>query len=108
MPETSNNTEVRIDGLAIAYGGAPVFEDFHLHVASGERVTVTGPSGSGKSSVLRALLGFVQPTAGTIAIGGAPLDAQIPWKDRNRATRGLDAAARTPGSASSASSVAAA
>ncbi|MGW4211869.1 ABC transporter ATP-binding protein/permease [Lentzea sp. NPDC004789] len=58
-----------------------VFEDvsvrslrnFSLHIEPGERIALVGPSGAGKSTVLGLLLGFVQPDAGRVLVGGVDL-----------------------------------
>ncbi|WP_334147155.1 ABC transporter ATP-binding protein [Microbacterium sp.] len=46
-----------------------------LDVVEGSSVGIIGESGSGKSTLVRLLLGLDRPTAGTVAIGGRPVDA---------------------------------
>jgi NitT/TauT family transport system ATP-binding protein len=43
--------------LTISYGGEPVLEAVNLTVEEGRFVSLVGPSGSGKSSLLRAVIG---------------------------------------------------
>jgi len=45
-------------------------EDLHLTVRAGEVVGLLGPNGSGKSTTLKAILGLVEPTAGTVRLWG--------------------------------------
>lgn len=52
--------------VSVAYGGHPVLRNVSLTVEPGEIVTVVGPNGSGKTSLLRLLIGAVQPVSGTI------------------------------------------
>ena len=54
---------------------------FSMHVPLGARVALVGSSGSGKSTVLAALLGFVTPNAGAVAVGGQAADASPAWRD---------------------------
>ena len=63
--------------MTAAYPGRdrPALPELSLAIRPGERVAVTGPSGAGKSTLLALLLGFVQPAAGTIQVGGADLAA---------------------------------
>lgn len=53
--------------------------DVSLDVAAGELVGIVGPNGSGKTSLLRLLLGIVQPTAGSVLAGGRPAAS---WRRR--------------------------
>ncbi len=64
-----------LDGLTASYGGrGDVLREVSLAVAKGEVVGLIGPSGSGKSSLLRALVGLLKPRAGSVTIGGQPVD----------------------------------
>ena len=64
-----------IDGVSARYAGQPdVLSEVTLHVARGEVVGLIGPSGSGKSSLLRLLAGLLRPHAGRVGIGGTPVD----------------------------------
>ncbi|RYI14654.1 MAG: ATP-binding cassette domain-containing protein, partial [Acetobacteraceae bacterium] len=53
---------------------APVLRGVTFHLAPGQALGVIGPSGSGKSSLARALTGIWQPAAGCVRLGGATLD----------------------------------
>jgi ATP-binding cassette subfamily C protein len=54
--------------------GPVVLQDVSLHVRRGEFVAIVGPSGSGKSSLLRLLVGFEQPETGSIFYDGRNLN----------------------------------
>jgi ATP-binding cassette subfamily B protein RaxB len=50
-----------------------VLQDFNLRVQEGESVAIVGPSGCGKTTLVKLMLGLLQPTTGHIEIGGRPL-----------------------------------
>jgi energy-coupling factor transport system ATP-binding protein len=51
-------------------GGSSIFSDLFLNVAKGRRVTIYGANGTGKTTLLRCLAGFVQASAGDVLIFG--------------------------------------
>lgn len=67
-----------IEGLQVAYDGVPVVRGIDLEVAAGEIVCVLGPSGGGKSTLLRAIAGLVHHEGhvmvGQSAVDGLPAD----------------------------------
>jgi ATP-binding cassette subfamily B protein RaxB len=50
-----------------------VLENINLKVEPGEFVTVTGPSGGGKTTLIKLMLGLLEPTSGEVLIDGLPL-----------------------------------
>ena len=61
-----------LDGLHLAYDGRDVFRDLDLAVTPGQIYGLIGPSGGGKTTILRAALGLLRPTEGTAYLLGAP------------------------------------
>ena len=59
---------ITIDDLSISYGGVTALKNVSLTINSGEIVTIVGPNGSGKTSLLKAIIGAVTPVAGEIQI----------------------------------------
>ncbi|MCQ4263681.1 heme ABC transporter ATP-binding protein CcmA [Stutzerimonas stutzeri] len=53
-----------------------LFDKLDLRLDSGEMLQISGPNGSGKTSLLRLLAGLMQPTAGEVLLKGQPLEAQ--------------------------------
>ncbi len=60
-----------------------LFENFELRLASGDMVQISGPNGSGKTSLLRLLAGLMQPTDGQVLLDGLPLTKQRSELARN-------------------------
>lgn len=61
---------LRTEHLTKDYGRHRALDDLTLEVAPGEAVGLLGPNGSGKTTALRLLLGFMRPTSGTATIHG--------------------------------------
>jgi phospholipid/cholesterol/gamma-HCH transport system ATP-binding protein len=67
-------TAICIRGLKNQFGDAVVHEDLNLDVRSGEILGVVGGSGTGKSVLMRSIIGLQTPTAGEIEVYGKTLD----------------------------------
>ena len=62
--------KIRIRGLRKAFGGKVVLDGLDLDVATGTSMVVIGGSGSGKSVLIKCILGLIEPDAGSIEIDG--------------------------------------
>jgi len=61
---------VDVTDVTIGYDGLPVLEDVDVHVGDGELLGLLGPNGSGKTSLLRAIDGLLEPTTGRVTVDG--------------------------------------
>ncbi len=67
--------QLEIRDLSAEYQrGHPVLSEINIDIDAGEIVSVIGPSGSGKSSLLRVIVGLLPPSAGSIALDGQTVD----------------------------------
>ena len=71
---------VELDGVSVRFGRIHAVRDVSVHVADGAFFTFLGPSGCGKTTLLRAVSGFVEPSAGAIRIGGHDMTGIGPHK----------------------------
>lgn len=69
---------LEVERLVVRYGTTPVLHDLSLTVAKGGFVALLGASGCGKTTLLRTIAGFIQPTAGRVGIGGREITHQPP------------------------------
>ncbi len=96
---------IEIAGARLAFGRRVLWSDFDLTVFPGEFVAVLGPNGSGKTSLLRTLLGQYSLDAGTVTIAGTrgsngsaigyipqqrPHDEGVPLRGRDLVGLGVD------------------
>lgn len=71
---TSAADVVRMEHAHFSYGDEPVLKDVTLNVQKGETVAVVGPSGGGKSTLLKLLLGYYPPETGRVFLFGHDLE----------------------------------
>ena len=70
--------KLEVRGLSAGYGRARVLFDIDLEVGEGEVVALLGRNGAGKSTTLKAIMGLVPPSSGTIVFDGRPLGGLEP------------------------------
>ena len=71
MSETRNSVpKITVRGLCKSFGAKRVLDGLDLDIATGESMVVIGGSGTGKSVMLKCILGLLQPDAGSIEIDG--------------------------------------
>ncbi len=78
---------LRCDDIALMRGGRLLFEGLGFELAPGDGLQLSGPNGSGKTSLIRLIAGLLKPSAGTIQRGPvaladehAALDRELPLK----------------------------
>lgn len=62
-----------VTALTLSRGERVLFRNLSFDLAAGEALALTGANGAGKTSLLRAVAGFIRPDAGTVAFAGADL-----------------------------------
>lgn len=71
-PSTRDENEpvVRVEHLKKSFGKTKVLVDFNLELINGENLVILGKSGSGKSILIKCIVGLVKPDSGTITVLG--------------------------------------
>jgi ABC-2 type transport system ATP-binding protein len=64
---------IRLAGLTKRYGKFTAVDGIDLEIPSGTLFGLLGPNGAGKTTTLRMIAGILQPTAGTVQVGGADI-----------------------------------
>lgn len=85
-------THVTVRGLHKSFAGAPLYQNFNLDLPRGQIVSIFGPNGCGKSTLMNMVAGLIEPDAGEILFDGKSLrdtrigyvfqnyrDALFPW-----------------------------
>ena len=63
-------TGLEITGLTKRFGDHLVLDDVSIRIEAGAILAVLGPSGGGKTTLLRIVAGFLEPDAGSVSFGG--------------------------------------
>ncbi|MEM7010557.1 MAG: ATP-binding cassette domain-containing protein [Verrucomicrobiota bacterium] len=81
---TPNDTPAvfEINDASVRFAGGKEIGGLNLRVCEGEKVVIRGQSGSGKTTMLRLLLGFAQPKSGEVKFRGADLTPEAAWRLR--------------------------
>ena len=69
---------VQIEGLSVRYGARTVLSRVSLRIEPSEIVTIVGPNGSGKTSLLRAIIGAIKPFQGRVVRGSGVKIGYVP------------------------------
>ncbi len=74
MPETPSSTPfIELTGLKKSFGAQRILQGVDLHIERGETLVLIGPSGEGKSVLLKHIIGLIRPDAGTVFFEGSDL-----------------------------------
>lgn len=80
IPRLDNAPSLTLTGARLEFGGAPLFEGLDIAIEGGRWTCLLGPSGVGKTSLLRLIAGLTDAAAGTVTCGdGAPLQGRIAY-----------------------------
>jgi len=72
-PAAHPEPKIRLVDLSKSFGGRAVLDHLNLEIADGESVVLVGPSGTGKSVLLKHIIGLLRPDSGQVFIDGTDL-----------------------------------
>jgi ABC transport system ATP-binding/permease protein len=68
---------ISMQGISLAFIGAPIFDEINLTIERGEKVGLVGRNGAGKSTLLRLIEGSVKPNSGAVSLQKGALSAYL-------------------------------
>ena len=77
---------LQVTNLRCGYGSLEVVKGISFHVSAGEIVSLIGANGSGKTSLLKAIVGLLPPWHGEVRIGGRATTGQPAWRSVSNET----------------------
>src|SRR5262249_8036778 len=80
-PLPTRRIAASVTGLSKKFGSTPVLKDINFDIAEGETLVLLGASGSGKTTILRAIAGLEQPDAGRVILHGKDV-TELPARQR--------------------------
>jgi len=78
----SDNLLLKIENISLKFDDKIIYKNFSLNLKKGEKILLQGKSGSGKSSLLKIILGFITPTSGDIYLNNIKLNNTTIWEIR--------------------------
>jgi len=72
-PDAAAPPLLRVEGLSVRFGSQEVLRDISIDLAAGDTLVVLGESGSGKTVLLKSMIGLVRPSAGDVLFEGRSL-----------------------------------
>jgi putrescine transport system ATP-binding protein len=90
MAEQGGEPFLRIERVSKSFGPFKAVIDVSLTVGKGEIFSLLGGSGCGKTTLLRMLAGFEEPTSGRIFLDGRDMAGVPPWRTGSNTPRGVD------------------
>lgn len=76
---TASQTLLSVRDLHAHYGKSHILHGVHFDVRQNEVVSLLGRNGSGRSTTMKAIMGLVPPTSGSVKLGGRELAAERPY-----------------------------
>ncbi|PCH70344.1 MAG: ABC transporter [Bacteroidales bacterium] len=77
---------IKCEKINLSFPNQVICENLSFEVLRGESICLSGPSGKGKSSLLKVLMGFLMPQSGTIQVDGLELNSDTIVAIRNKMT----------------------
>jgi branched-chain amino acid transport system ATP-binding protein len=78
VPEAAPAPLLRIEGLAMRFGGLSALNDVNFEIPRGEVRAIIGPNGAGKSTFFNCVTGVLRPTSGRITFNGEDITGLLP------------------------------
>lgn len=75
---------ISFENIHLSFNGKNVIQNLSLEINPGDKVVISGKSGSGKSSLLSLVLGFTRPDSGEVLFDGIPVDEKTVWDVRKQ------------------------
>lgn len=80
--EPLNNELIKYENIGISFENKKVLSGFNLSVKKNQKVLLRGKSGTGKTTLLKMLLGFTKPAEGTLYFQNRKIDSRTCWEAR--------------------------
>ena len=77
MIEATRRPLIELREVYKTFGNKPILKGVNLQIFEGDRIAVIGPSGTGKSTILRVIAGLLMPDRGEVLLSGEPRRALI-------------------------------